>query len=259
MSGVITLFLLAHHDDEVFCAGHMARALAAGSRIRLLWATAGGLAPARRRLIEGTRARRLLGLAASDACEMKIPDQAAIDRVGEIAVAGLELLGGAAEGAATVYVPAYEGGHPDHDAVNLAASLLCSRRPGVTVREFPLYRRHRAWLSVQPPEPAAGTSRAPFDLLFLDDDSLTLRRRLARANASQLLPSLLPLLALARAAGRGRLEPSRLLPVHEYTRPPQSRPLLYELYTRRRFDEFRAHAAALCRDGGGSPVLQRPA
>jgi LmbE family N-acetylglucosaminyl deacetylase len=259
VSSLLTLFLLAHHDDEVFCAGHMARALAAGSRVRVLWATAGGLAPARRRLSEGARARRLLGLAAPDVCEMKIPDQAAMDHVGEIAVAGLELLGDTVEGTAAVYVPAYEGGHPDHDAVNLAASLLCSRRPDVTVREFPLYRRHRAWLRVQSPEPAGGTSRAPFDLLFLDEDSLRLRRHLARANASQLLPSLLPLLAISRASGRRRLEPSRLLPVHDYARPPQSRPLLYELYTRRRFGEFQAQAAALRRDGGTSPVLQPPA
>ena len=39
----VTLFLLAHHDDEVFCAGHLRRALAAGGSVRLLWATAGGL------------------------------------------------------------------------------------------------------------------------------------------------------------------------------------------------------------------------
>jgi LmbE family N-acetylglucosaminyl deacetylase len=238
------LFLLAHHDDEVFCAGHLSRALAAGRRVCVLWATAGGLSPARRRLREGTQARRLLGLSASDACDLKIPDQATIEHADEIAREGLKFLQGAAEGRATVYVPAYEGGHPDHDALNLAASCLRLLRPDVIVREFPLYRRHRAWLLVQSPEPAAGTAQAAFDLLLLDEGSLMLRRDLARANASQLLPSLLPLLALAHAAGRARLEPSRLLPVHDYARPPQSRPLLYELYTRRRFPEFRARAAA---------------
>ena len=36
----VTLFLLAHHDDEVFCAAHLRRALADGESVRLLWATA---------------------------------------------------------------------------------------------------------------------------------------------------------------------------------------------------------------------------
>jgi len=49
---------------------------------------------------------------------------------------------------------------------------------------------------------------------------------------------------LAWATGRGRAEPSRPLPAHDYTRPPHSRALLYELYTRRRFGEFRAAAIA---------------
>ncbi len=35
--------------------------------------------------------------------------------------------------AAIVYVPAYEGGHPDHDAVNLAAALAVAARPGLHV------------------------------------------------------------------------------------------------------------------------------
>jgi hypothetical protein len=70
------------------------------------------------------------------------------------------------------------------------------------------------------------------------------RRRLVRANASQALVSLLPLLALAWAQGRGRAEPSRPLPVHDYARPPHEGALLYELYTRRRFAGFRAAALA---------------
>jgi LmbE family N-acetylglucosaminyl deacetylase len=37
---MVTLFLLAHHDDEVFCAAHLRRALTGGGDVRLLWATA---------------------------------------------------------------------------------------------------------------------------------------------------------------------------------------------------------------------------
>jgi len=223
------VFVLAHHDDEVFCAGHLLRAMSTGRRLRILWATAGGLAPGAVR-------------------DLRLPDQGALCHIERIAYAAEALLDTAiAHGdgeVPAVYVPAYEGGHPDHDAVNLAVAVLRSRRPELVAREFPLYRRGSAGLSVQAPQPAAGTSPKPFDVLPLGDDALALRRCLARANASQLLPSLLPLLALAWAAGRGRAEPSRPLPAHDYTRPPHSRALLYELYTRRRFGEFRAAGIA---------------
>ena len=240
------LFVLAHHDDEVFCAGHLLRALGAGRRVRLLRATAGGLAPAARRCLEGERVGRLLRLAPGDGRDLRLRDQQALLHVLAIVAAAEELLGIAdVTEAPLVYVPAYEGGHPDHDAVNLAVRLLRTRRPDAETREFPLYRRGTAGLSIQSPRPAAGTSAQPFDILTLDSGALALRRRLVRANASQALPSLLPLLALAWARGRGRVEPSRPLPVHDYARPPHEGALLYELYTRRRFAAFRAAALAV--------------
>ena len=234
----VTLFLLAHHDDEVFCAGHLRRALADGESVRLLWATAGGLAPARRRIAEGARVLTLLDLPARAGRDLHLRDQHAVEHVTVIAreagrlldqradeesvqdTAGRPAAGGAttihapgddatvhAPGGGevtTVYVPAYEGGHPDHDAVNLAAALAAAARPGLRVVEFPLYRRGRFSLAVQSPAPASVSATNRFAVLALDDADLALRRERARANASQLAPSLLPLLAAARWAGRGR-------------------------------------------------------
>lgn len=240
----VTLLLLAHHDDEVFCAGHAARALAAGGRLRVVWATAGGLAPGGVRMREGRAALRALGVPVAHGHDLAFADQGALDRVGEIAAAADAAVGDVAPGHVRCLVPAYEGGHPDHDAVNLAAALLRARRPDVEIREFALYRRSGLWLSVQSPAPPAATVHAPFVALPLDGAALGLRRRLAAANVSQLVPSLLPLLAMSRLAGRGRSEPSRLLPDHDYRRAPGRRPLLYELYTRRRFEEFASAAAA---------------
>ncbi len=252
------LFLLAHHDDEVFCAGRLRRALAAGADVRLLWATAGGLAPARRRIAEGARALRTLGLPPSAGHDLALPDQHAVEHVADVAAALVllvdEVVGGGHDPAAgrgdpgeqpTVYVAAYEGGHPDHDAVNAAAALAARRRPGLRVVEYPLYRRGPFGLSVQAPAPAAGTAPGRYDVLTLTAADRALRRALARANASQLAPSLLPLLTLARLAGRGRAEPARPLPAHDYERPPHAGRLLYELYTPWRFARW---AAALPRE-----------
>ncbi len=239
----LNLFVLAHHDDEVFCAGRLRRALAAGDEVRLLWATAGGLAPARRRLAEGQRVLEALDLPASAANDLQLRDQHAVEHVEVIAREVGRMLddgrSGCGAGDTVVYVPAYEGGHPDHDAVNLAAALVAQARPGLRVVEFPLYRRGALGLAVQSSSPAAGTSQERYVVLALGDEDLALRRELARANASQLAPSVVPLLALARWAGRGRAEPARPLPAHDYTAPAHDGRLLYELYTPWRFAAWR--------------------
>ena len=237
------LFVLAHHDDEVFCAGHLYRAVREGRTIRLLWATAGGLASPARRVAEGRSVCRLLELAPEAARDLRLPDQQAIRHVGEIVAAAAALIDGVDDRGVSVCVPAYEGGHPDHDAVNLAVAILRRQRPGIDACEFPLYRRAGLRLSVQSPHPAANTPAGELTLLHLDDAAMELRERLIRANASQRFISLAPLLALARRAGRGRAEPSRPLPAHDYTRPPHDGRLLYETYTRRRFPGWRDAAA----------------
>ena len=219
----------------------MRRELDAGARTTLLWATAGGLAPARRRIAEGARALAALGLPAAG-IDLALPDQHAVEHVATIAGEVRRLLEPVAPAKAVVYVPAYEGGHPDHDAVNLAATLAAAG-PGVRVVEFPLYRRGPFGLAVQSPLAPLATAHDRFTVLPLSDRDIATRRDLARANASQLVPSLLPLLTLARWAGRGRAEPARPLPAHQYSRPPHPGRLLYELYTPWRFAAWAAAAA----------------
>jgi len=158
------LFLLAHHDDEVFCAGRLAQARMHG-RVVLLWATAGGIAPGRRRIAEGRRVTTLLRLPPQDAVDLAYPDQGAVRNIeGILAAARDALVTG--EPPVTVYVTAYEGGHPDHDAMNLVAASL--RREGalglargatpsgpadVRFVEFPLYRSGRWGMTVRDPMP----------------------------------------------------------------------------------------------------------
>ena len=233
------LFLLAHHDDEVFCAGALAEVLTAGRRVKLLWATAGGLAPARRRLAEGRRVQRLLGLPDLDARPLGLPDQHAVERIGEVKVAAAAMMDGVDE----VYATAWEGGHPDHDAMNLVAAQLRADlvEPGASgasgaVRffEFGLYRRGRGGLAVKSPY---GPDEPP-----LNAGALALRRALARADISQ-WPSLRVLATAARLQRTWATEPLRELPAdRDYALPPAPDPLLYSLYTRWDFARFRRAA-----------------
>jgi LmbE family N-acetylglucosaminyl deacetylase len=228
------LFLLAHHDDEVFCAGCLERARRQGRRILLLWATAGGFAPAGRRRREGLAVAGLLGLAADEHVSLGLPDQGATDHLPEIAKALRSLLCGVSG----VYVPAYEGGHPDHDAVNLVAARVCGAGP--PVNEFSLYCRQSRGVAVKR---LFAAEPGPPERFLLDRPALELRRSLIRANASQ-LPELAALGGLAAAEGRWKTEPVRRLPDHDYGREPGGERPLYESYTRRRFREFRAAVEA---------------
>ena len=250
-----TLYLLAHHDDEVFCAGRIWADLTAGRHVRLLWATAGGLAPAGRRQSEGRRGARLLGLPPGAAVSLGWPDQGALDHLPQILEAAIWMLGKTVD---CICAPAYEGGHPDHDALNLVAARLRARRPELRAEEFALYRRERCWLAVKAPWPRSASSpaarpapsalptAAPLaspPLLLLPPAARALRRRLMTANASQLPTSLGPLAALARIQRTWATEPVRELPRHDYARPPHKGRLLYESYALRRFGDFAAAAA----------------
>jgi LmbE family N-acetylglucosaminyl deacetylase len=229
-----SLFLFAHHDDEVFCAGALAAALAAGRRVKILWATAGGLAPAARRLSEGRRVQRLLALPDADVRMLGLPDQHAADHLDLLAREAASLMDGVAE----VYVTAWEGGHPDHDAMNLAAARLRALAGDAGERpkffEFGLYHRGRGGLAVKTPvlgaEPVLGAS------------ALALRRALVRADSSQ-WPSLGVLALAGRLQGTWATEPVRELPpARDYSMPPAPEPLLYRLYTRWDFAAFRRAA-----------------
>jgi LmbE family N-acetylglucosaminyl deacetylase len=225
-----SVFLLAHHDDEVFCAAHLRRRLAGGGDVALVWVTAGGLAPARWRLAEGRRVRAFLGLQEGEALDLALPDRHAIDHLPRIE-REVERLLTRLPSQTELFVPAWEGGHPDHDALNAVAARLAARHPGLRVFEFPLYARRGFSMAVQdlPSAPAPATETRLSAQLDAADH--TFRWRLARANASQLLVSLLPLLAIVRLSGRHEVETVRSLPERDYRRPPGPRPLLYELYT----------------------------
>ena len=238
-----SLFLLAHHDDEVFCAGALAAALAAGRRVKLLWATAGGLAPATRRLAEGRRVQRLLALPDADVRLLGLPDQHAVEHLDQLE----DEAAGMMDDVDQVYVTAWEGGHPDHDALNIVAARLRARAMGRddTRRtalaggaphffEFGLYRRGHGGLSVKTPLRPAEP--------LLDASALALRRALTHADSSQ-WPSLGVLAAAGRLQRRWATEPVRELPAdRDYSLSPAPGPLLYRLYTRWDFAGFRRAA-----------------
>ncbi|MET0271859.1 MAG: PIG-L family deacetylase [Phenylobacterium sp.] len=139
------VFVLAHFDDE-YCALPLIReARAAGEACRFLYvADYRSAAHAARRLRETRRFLASLGL--DPACAIHagaasgVFDGSVIDGL----ATALAALRGVLDGPVTrLVVPAWEGGHPDHDACAVLAVVLAREMGGPPIRQFGLYTGRR--------------------------------------------------------------------------------------------------------------------
>ncbi len=140
----MNLFLFAHQDDEYFVAPFLEREPA---RARCVFLTMGdfhGTSCAVRNA-ESLRALRSLGVPEEHILfageKLRVPDNDLVSHL----PAALALLLAECGGAQTVIAPAYEGGHPDHDAACLLGHAFAARAGGPPVLEFAAYRAH-SWL-----------------------------------------------------------------------------------------------------------------
>lgn len=143
----ITLFLFAHQDDEFGAFQLILDALLAGD-VLCAYLTDGGPDQAlqRRRNAESRKVLQKLGVHHKDILflgqELAIPDGRLLDRLDVVAHAIKQLA--EARRIDTVYTPAWEGGHPDHDCLCAVATVLSEECGTIKVaRQFPLYNGFR--------------------------------------------------------------------------------------------------------------------
>lgn len=220
------LIVVAHPDDEVVGAGALISRL---PDVWILHATDGAprdprfmarsfagtreeYARARRREVE--QALALAGVGPDRLLGLRIADQEAVFEIPRLA-----------EGIAravreirpdTVLTLAYEGGHPDHDAVALAARQAVQ---GVEILEMALYHAEPGTEGMIVNEFLPGPSE---ERLILTDQERDLKRRMIEAFATQeetLRPFLPP-----------RDERFRPAPSYDFTRPPHEGRLQYEIW-----------------------------
>lgn len=237
------LFIFAHHDDEFFIAATIREAARRGE-VRIAWLTSGGLHGARRRA-ESVQAARLLGVPAKNLLFLALPDHHALDFLDDIVdrLAALILR----LRPAAIFVPAFEGGHLDHDTTQLAAAIALEKISGdagqPVLYEFPLYHRSGPVLTVGKFLPAA----SPESRTRLKLKDLLLKQKLVRVFASQRL-ILSPLLALRGGPALLHLggEPYRPVPAgRNFSKRPHAGRLAYEYYSRGKFDQFARAAQTL--------------
>ncbi|HEX3919489.1 MAG TPA: PIG-L family deacetylase [Caulobacteraceae bacterium] len=155
----------AHPDDETLAFGVVMRRL---KGVRLVLATDGSprdMHTARRLGLPSVEAYRdarhaellaamaVAGLPPAALTRLEAPDKEAVHNLGKLAAQLRAFF--ARHGVRGVLTHAYEGGHPDHDAV-AAAVALATRGSAIEVIEAPFYRSRDGRYSVHSFAPAPG-------------------------------------------------------------------------------------------------------
>jgi N-acetylglucosamine malate deacetylase 2 len=220
--------IVAHPDDETIGFGaqltNNATVVVAtdGAPRNLVDAKAHGYdtacAYAAARARELRSAMRVAGVDETSLIQIGVPDQDAARHIADMA----RVLAGviAAKGIHCAITHAYEGGHPDHDAVACAAAASCRllERSGyrVSLYEMPLYRQDG---NRELHQTFALNEAAPELALFLDADAQARKRRMLAGYLTQ------------RHTLSGfaiETERFRPMPRHDFTVLPNNGALLYE-------------------------------
>ena len=221
--GASILFLCPHPDDEVVaCCAAIGRARAAGSKVAVLFLTHGcvdaatmwpwerdryGAAVGRRRA-EAEQVAAELGVAIAG-----VSERAARHLWRELADAEREVRAALAAFAVDqVWVPAFEGGNPDHDGANAIASRLAAE--GLSVLEFAEYHLAGGRINANEFLSPNGTEQT-FELTAAEQAA---KRRAVAAYASE---------RLNLAGVRTAQEVCRPLAAYDYAGPPHAGKLWY--------------------------------
>lgn len=172
------LALFAHPDDEFAVFPWLQAAARDGRKTYCVWLTDGGAGgqDILRRNRESIRVLDRLGLDVTDmhfvGAEWNVPDGGLYLRLDDVVPRLVERFGHFAL-MAELLIPAWEGGHHDHDAAHLAGLALAA--PGREIRQYSLYQGNKLsgpWFRVLSPLPENG----PQDVI-----STTLWERLGHA------------------------------------------------------------------------------
>lgn len=248
------LFLFAHPDDEVFIAGTMKQLLVRGAELHGVWVTSGDyFGKGAQREAELSRAADILGLPGRWRHLLRLPDLGLLRELDRAADKTARLLRETAPD--VVFANAFEGGHPDHDAVNFLA-YEASFRAGIRpqIFEFPLYngsgQAYHWWWRINSFPPG----NTPTLHNRLTDEAIDCKYRMMREYSSQWMYMIPARLASSYSKLKMLGEPYRLCPKNrDHTQAPHTGMLNYERpfnsFMKIRFRDFQEAVANVRRAG----------
>jgi len=229
------LFAFAHPDDDVGIAGTMRLLVRRVAEVHCVWATSGDFfGQGQTREAETYRAMDLLGISRSNVHLLRFPDLSLVSRLEEAVDLMADLLKILKPD--VIVADAYEGGHPDHDSVNVMV-LEGSIRAGLNPElfEFPLYNGSGSFLKLGWRLNSFPPGGIPPFHTVLDEDAIQCKYGMMRAYSSQWMYMVPARLACPRWRLANTGEPYRAFSKdRDYTQPPHKGTLGYE----RRFNSF---------------------
>lgn len=239
-----SLFVFAHPDDDSFISGTMLRLISLGTEIDCVWLTSGGfMGGALKREKELFASAEILGLKRSSIRLPRLPDLELIHNLKQ----AVDILVRTCETVQpqTVYVTAFEGGHPDHDCANFAVfETRRVTRMNFEIVEFPLYNGSGGFLTWKWRINAFPNEDGILRKLPLTSHEASVKHRIMRTYSSQ-WPYMIPArLASPENKMIKQGEPQRLChSLRDHTVRPHYGKLNYErwfnMFMRIKFSDFR--------------------
>ena len=237
------LFVFAHPDDDSFISGTIYRIITDGVDVHCVWLTSGGyMGGSLKRERELFSAAEVLGLKRSSITLLRLPDLGLINNLRQ----AVDLLAPICEVVRpkTVYVTAFEGGHPDHDCANFVV-YETRRLTGIIhdIVEFPLYNGSGTPLTWRWKINSFPNDDGSILKLPLTPGEISVKHRIMRTYSSQWMYMVPARLASSEKKMLKEGEPQRLCPhQRDHTVRPHLGKLNYErwfnAFMRIRFSDF---------------------
>ncbi len=239
------LLLLPHPDDEFACSMRVRAMVRNGIEVHCAFLTDGGYGgqSITRRRYESLRVLRTLGVTEQQVHWLgqrhAIPDGALHRHLVPAMDALVELTKHVGD-IDSLHIPAWEGGHQDHDAAHLLGLALAERNSSMSVGQFPLYTGAGLlgpWFKVLSPLEANGPAVSTYRAKWSERVRAVLLC-LSYVSQWRTWAGLLPFFA-ARMAADGCFR-EQAVSVSRIQEPPHSGRLLYERRGFLTYREFQA-------------------
>ncbi len=245
------LFVLAHNDDEYFCALRMQEETRLGNHVFIAYLTYGGIQAEdpNVRINESIKVLRKFGINETDilliGSRKSIFDlhlhERSIDAYQDLDEVLKNII------IERIYVMAWEGGHPDHDASHMIGVAFARKRNlQPQIYEFPAYSRFRVMTPLQTSSALLATKASRMDALKTLASGFSYKTQ--RRTFIAMLPGSIVQLLVFGYQNYWRVPNER-----NYHNPPHAGRLFYERRFNISFQEFARNLRALGSLMSGDP------